>query len=150
MPEWLRQYVPESWSDRDIIVGGIAITVVTFLISLIVSIFIVIRIPHDYFVGDHPPRMWADRHALIRWPAIILKNLFGAFLVVLGLLMSVPGVPGQGILTILMGAMLLDFPGRRRCEKWLLRRRGVLKTINKWRTRRGRLPLIIDAPAAST
>jgi hypothetical protein len=148
MPDWLRHYVPDTWSDRDILIGGVAITVVTFVLSLIISFIVVIRIPHDYFVGDHPPKMWGDRHPFIRLPAVLLKNLFGAFLVVLGLVMSVPGVPGQGILTILMGAMLLDFPGKRRCEKWLLRRRGVLKTINKWRTRRGRLPLQIDAPTA--
>jgi hypothetical protein len=30
--------------------------------------------------------------------------------------MSVPGVPGQGLLTILLGVMLLDFPGRRSLE----------------------------------
>jgi hypothetical protein len=66
----------------------------------------------------------------------------------LGIALSLPGVPGQGLLTILIGAMLLDFPGKRRCEKWILRRRGVLSTINKLRARRGCPPLILDAPAA--
>lgn len=150
MPDWLRQYLPEGWSDRDIIIAGVAITVTTFVLSIIACMIVVVRIPHDYFLGDHPPKAWADRHPAFRWPAVILKNAFGALLVILGLIMSLPGVPGQGILTVLIGAMLLDFPGKRRCEKWLLRRRGVLKTINKWRARRGRLPLEIDAPVATT
>jgi hypothetical protein len=61
-------------------------------------------------------------------------------------MMSVPGVPGQGLLTILIGVMLLDFPGKRRLERWLLRRRGVLAAINKVRARYGRPPLVLDAP----
>ena len=42
---------------------------------------------------------------------MIGKNMAGVLLVVLGILLSLPGVPGQGILTILLGIMLLDFPG---------------------------------------
>jgi hypothetical protein len=149
MPEFLRRYLPESWSDRDLVIGGLVITVATAVVSLIAVGFVVVRIPPTYFVGDHPPRAWENRHRFIRWPLIVLKNLFGVFLVLFGLALSVPGVPGQGLLTILIGAMLLDFPGKRRFEKWLLRRRGVLKTINKLRARHGSPPLQLDAPAAA-
>ena len=78
-----------------------------------------------------------------------MKNLFGVFLVALGIVLSLPGVPGQGVLTILMGAMLLDFPGKRRVERWLLRRRGVFTSINRLRARFGRRPLELDAPATA-
>ena len=42
---------------------------------------------------------------------VIGKNILGLFLVALGVVLSLPGVPGQGLLTILLGIMLLDFPG---------------------------------------
>src|SRR4029077_18914272 len=102
---------------------------------------VVVRIPSTYFVDDQPSPVWAVRHPFIRWPAIILKNLIGVTLVALGALMSVPGVPGQGILTVLIGAMLIDLPGKRNAEKWLMRRRGVQSAINRLRARYGRPPL---------
>jgi hypothetical protein len=61
---------------------------------------------------------------------------------VLGLLMSIPGIPGQGLLTVLIGLMLLDFPGRRRLEKALARRRSILAAMNRIRARFGHPPLL--------
>jgi hypothetical protein len=57
----------------------------------------------------------------------------------MGLAMLV--LPGQGILTILIGVMLLDFPGKRRWELWLIRRRGVRHSIDWIRQRAARPPL---------
>ena len=59
--------------------------------------------------------------------------------------MSLPGVPGQGILTILMGVMLVDFPGKHAAERWLLTRRGVLTAINALRGKLGKPPLLTPA-----
>src|SRR5262249_11423783 len=148
MPDWILRYLPDGWSEQHLVVGGLILTVATAFLSLAAVALVVIRIPSNYFVGDHPPRVWADRHPFIRWPAVILKNLLGVTLVVLGAVMSVPGVPGQGILTILIGAMLIDLPGKRKAEKWLFRRRGVLNTINRLRARYGRPPLMLDAVSA--
>ena len=150
MPEWLSRNVPDGWSQGHVVVAGLVLTVTTALLSLVAVAVVVVRIPCNYFVGDEAPPVWADRHPFIRWPAVILKNLLGGFLILLGAVMSVPGVPGQGLLTMLIGAMLIDFPGKRRAEKWLLRRRGVLNTINKLRARYGREPLVLDPPASAT
>jgi UPF0716 family protein affecting phage T7 exclusion len=68
----------------------------------------------------------------------------GVVLVVLGILMSVPGVPGQGFLTILLGIMLLDFPGKRNLEYKLVSRPQVLNAINKLRHRFGKPSLVLD------
>jgi hypothetical protein len=56
--------------------------------------------------------------------------------------MSIPGVPGQGLLTVMIGLMLLDFPGRRRLEKSLARRRSILTAMNRTRARFGHPPLL--------
>ena len=53
---------------------------------------------------------------------MIVKNLVGGILVGLGVLLAPPGVPGPGILMMLIGVVLLDFPGKRRLEQWLINR----------------------------
>jgi hypothetical protein len=58
--------------------------------------------------------------------------------------MSLPGVPGQGILTILLGLMLLDLPGKRAWEQKLVKRPKVLQTINQLRGKFGKPPLVLD------
>jgi hypothetical protein len=145
MPDWLARHMPEGWSNGEIALAAAGLTVGTAVVSIVICALVAVRIPASYFVGDHAPPMWADHHPFIRWPLHVLKNLFGVFMVALGIVLSLPGVPGQGVLTILMGAMLLDFPGKRKAERWLLRRRGVLTGLNKVRKRYGRAPLILEA-----
>jgi hypothetical protein len=65
-------------------------------------------------------------------------------LVVLGLIMAVPGVPGQGLLTVLIGLTLLSFPGKRRLERRFVRMPALLRGINRLRGRFRRPPLEID------
>jgi hypothetical protein len=123
---------------------GVLFFVVTFAISLAVVSFILVKIPPDYFHKDRPRELWADRPPVVRFLGLLAKNLLGVLLVVLGIVMSIPGVPGQGILTILLGIMLLDFPGKRDLENKLVSRPQVLKTINKLRQRFGKPNLILD------
>jgi hypothetical protein len=68
----------------------------------------------------------------------MLKNLLGLLLVVLGLIMLV--TPGQGIVTLLIGLLLMNFPGKYHLERWLVLRPGVLKGLNWLRRRQGQLP----------
>ena len=86
----------------------------------------------------------ADRPAAVRVLAIIGKNVLGLLLVALGIVLSIPGVPGQGILTILLGIMLLDFPGKRRFEHWLVSRPKIFSAINKLRQRFSKPALVLD------
>lgn len=141
MPEWISQFIPEGWSSTQLVLATVGITVATAIISLVIVGMVIVRIPADYFATEHAPAAFVDRRAMVRWPLLIAKNLFGLFLVALGIVLSLPGVPGQGVLTMLIGAMLIDFPGKRRAERWILRRRGVLNTINRIRARAGREPL---------
>ena len=75
------------------------------------------------------------------------KNLLGAVLVVVGAVLVIPGVPGQGLLTILIGLLLLDIPGKRRLELAIVRRPRVLRTINKLRKHYAKPPLVVEADA---
>ena len=123
---------------------AVLLFVVTFSISLAIVSVIMVKIPADYFKEDRPRELFADKSPAVRYLLIIGKNLLGVVLVVLGILMSVPGVPGQGILTILLGVMLLDFPGRRRLEHKLVSRPQVLNTINKLRYKFDKPELELD------
>jgi hypothetical protein len=80
----------------------------------------------------------------MRVVAILGKNLLGAVLVLLGIVLSLPGVPGQGILTILLGVMLLDFPGKRDLERKIVGRPKVREAIDRLRKRFGKQPLVLD------
>ena len=122
---------------------GILIFAGTFFISLAVVSFILVKLPPTYFQPSHSRPFWLDRHPAIRWSGLIAKNALGVVLVLLGILMSVPGVPGQGILTILLGIMLVDFPGKRRLEYKLVSRPRVLATINRLRHRFSKPPLVL-------
>ena len=129
-----------SW--RNILIG-FAIFLVTFSANLALVSFILVRLPADYFQEKHTEFM-ADKPAALRWAAMIGKNALGVLLVVLGILLSIPGVPGQGLLTILLGIMLLDFPGRRNLERKLVSRPSVLNSINKLRRKFDKPALKLD------
>jgi hypothetical protein len=71
----------------------------------------------------------------------ILKNILGALFVLAGVAMLV--LPGQGILTILIGLSLTDFPGKRDLELKLIKKPSVYKAINWMRRKYKKPPLQI-------
>lgn len=130
-----------TWQN---VLVGVGIFIITFSVSLAIVSVIVVKIPAEYFKEDYPRTILPNHHPAIRYLVIVGKNLLGLVLVALGIVMSLPGVPGQGILTILLGIMLLDFPGKQSLEHKLVSRPQVLKTINKLRQRFGKPELILD------
>ena len=121
---------------------GVLLFLVSFGISLAVVSFILVRIPADYFREDRAPFM-SGQNPAVRMIGMVGKNLLGIVLVALGVVMSVPGVPGQGILTILLGIMLLDFPGRQKFERKIVSQPRVLRNVNKLRQRFGKPELVL-------
>lgn len=123
---------------------GVGLFVLTFTASIAITAFVLVRLPADYFRGPVGHTLFGEQHPILRWAWKIGKNAFGIGLVLLGIVLSVPGVPGQGILTILLGLMLVDFPGRRKLEQRLVRWPRVRRSIDRLRLRFGRPPLILD------
>ena len=116
------------------------ISLATFVISTLSLPWLLTRLPEDYFdetvPAVRPP--WPRSHALY-WACRLLKNLLGFALLLAGIVMLV--TPGQGILTILAGLWLMDLPGKRRWERWLISRPQVLVSINWIRQKSGHPPL---------
>lgn len=144
MPEWMSSRLPEGWTDWHIAIAAAIFGVVSAVFSLLIVGNVLARLPADYFL-NHAARGSHIRHRAVRLVWILCRNTLGYFLIVLGAILSIPGVPGQGFLTILMGVMLVDFPGKFRVERWLITRRVVLAGVNKLRTGLGRPPLLIQS-----
>lgn len=117
------------------------LSVLMFVGSLIALPFLLARIPEDYFADPqrHSARL-KRLHPVVYISLRLFKNLVGWVLVLAGILMLV--LPGQGILTILMGLVLSDFPGKYRLERRLAGNHRVLSGINWIRRRSGHAPLV--------
>lgn len=121
-----------------------AVSVVMFFGSLLAMPILAARIPADYFAQEErPASMWVGHHPALRISLMICKNLLGVVLILAGLAMLV--MPGQGLLSMLIGLLLLDLPGKYRFEKWLISRPRIRASINWLRGRRGKPPLVTQA-----
>lgn len=130
-----------TWSKM---LWGLVFYLVMFLGSTVAVAWLVIRLPATYFCDAYPRDVWGDRWPGLRWAGVLLKNLLGILLVVLGGIMALPVIPGPGSLMFVLGVMLLDFPGKRRLEQWLVRRATILNALNRLRQRYGKPPLIVE------
>jgi len=130
MWEWL--------AERKTLLGWLfVLSLASLALTAVVLPIVVVRLPENYFVdGGDQPRGSTTWGGLV-WR--VLKNLLGVVFVLAGVAMLV--LPGQGVLTIVIGLLLMEFPGKTRLERWLVGRPSVLEFVNRMRTRRGRPPL---------
>jgi hypothetical protein len=116
----------------------------SLLFSFVMLAIVMVKIPENYFSSHYQQDFMPNSRFLVRWGAVILKNLLGVFLIGLGIILSLPGVPGQGILTILLGLIMLDIPGKRPLEARIIKRPTVLAAVNNLRARFNKQPLVLD------
>lgn len=142
MMEWLTSF----WESFTL--GNVLLGVALFLVSLGISFLaigvVLVKIPANYFSSHYKQDFLPGSHWSVRWGAVIIKNIFGLFLIILGILLSLPGVPGQGVLTILLGLIMIDIPGKRPIEARIIKRPTVLSAANNLRLRYGKAPLELD------
>jgi len=120
------------------LLGGGAL--VLFAGTILAIPFLVVSIPHDYFLHERAAGFgFGARHPLVRFLFLILKNAAGAVCVAAGFVMLF--IPGQGLLTIFIGVLLLNFPGKRKLELRLVRHPQIRQAINWIRHRAGKEPL---------
>jgi hypothetical protein len=130
------------WGNETLLLWLGIVSLVSFVASLFLIPFLVVRIPVDYFSETkRQPSAWAKQHVIVRWIIKLVKNLLGVVFILLGLAMLV--LPGQGLLTLLIGVLLLNFPGKYRFERWLIQRPSIFRAVAWLRQRAGREQLEI-------
>ena len=111
-----------------------------FLISILGISWFVAQIPEDYFLrSKRQPSKWQEQRPILRFVIIFGKNLIGLSLIIGGLLMLV--LPGQGLLTIVTGLLLVNYPGKYKLEQKLSSMPSIFKALNWVRMRAKKPPL---------
>jgi len=125
-----------AWSSAhsSLLVWMMGISVVMFITTLLLVPVMVVRIPEDYFADER--RRVSDSPGML-----LLKNLLGIVFILAGIAMLF--LPGQGILSILIGLSLTSFPGKYRLERRLVLMPKVLSSINWLRGKSGKPPLVL-------
>ena len=142
MIQWLNdQWAAATWNS---ILLAIALFVVSLIVSFAAIGIVMVRIPPHYFSLHYERDFLPGSPWLVRWGALLAKNALGLILILIGIVLSLPGVPGQGILTILLGLIMVDIPGKRPLEARIVQRPAVLNAINRLRAKYDKLPLVMD------
>lgn len=113
------------------VVGGLAFS----LLGGLVASIIVVKLPKDYFTRPKKKHQgkgfWSD--AL--W---VGKNVLGIVLILGGIVLMMPGIPGPGVVVILLGLTITDIPGKQKLLLKIVRHPKVMRSMNKLRHRFGR------------
>ncbi len=142
MTDWL--------SDNQALAWWLAIVSLVTLVGTLIAVpLIITRMRDDYFTSDpsESEKSLKNRRPLARLFGLVFKNLLGGILVLAGVVLSVPGIPGQGFLTILIGLVIMDFPGKRKLELKIFRVGPVRRAVNWIRKRADRPELILPEMA---
>ena len=131
--EWFRNYEVLIWWTG-------AASVLMFLGSLCAIPIILIKIPADYFSSfETKSRVDLRDVSYFRLLYLLFKNMVGIAFIFAGLIMLL--LPGQGILTIIVGMSLLNFPGKYRLVRNIIRNKTIHNTINKLRSKAVKPPI---------
>src|SRR5690349_17309313 len=91
----------EALLSKEILSAMVIVSVVGFFGSLVAIPLILVRLPPHYFDERHPRKWMEHHHPALRLIGHVLKNVAGFVLLAAGIAMLV--LPGQGILTMLIG-----------------------------------------------
>ncbi|MBK8254231.1 MAG: hypothetical protein IPK82_16380 [Polyangiaceae bacterium] len=119
---------------------GVVLFVVSFFGSIALTGAVLVRLPPTFLVDENSTR--AGRLSAADLALRVGRTVIGIFLILLGLVLSVPGVPGQGILTIIAGLFISELPGTQRLLRRILRSPKVRSAVNKLRARYKHPPLV--------
>ena len=131
----------QQWISGDVLIGLTVASIVGFIASLIAIPWILISLPSDYF-DMRVPRFWMrNHHPVLRLIGLLIRNIIGVVLLIAGLLMLF--LPGQGILTMLIGISFMDFPYKRKLEAKIVGQHTIFSAINAMRHKFNKPPLTL-------
>jgi len=135
--EWFKEYETVFWW----LASG---SVIVMIASMVVIPWLIVRLPADFFISDERAISYLTAgHPAFRVFLTAVKNIFGVLFILAGIIMLV--IPGQGVLTIIVGLMLTNFPGKHRFILWIVSKKSVLRGMNALRKRAGREPILLPS-----
>ena len=131
----------QEWIPVDVLIGLTVASAIGFVASLIAIPMILVRLPADYFDTRIHRHWMKDHHPALRLVGLVVKNVVGVVFLLAGFAMLF--LPGQGVLTMLIGISLMDFPQKRALEARMVGQPTVLGVINSMRHKFGKPPLTL-------
>ena len=112
--------------------GGLSVLILVF--SIAGMGWFIAQIPEDYFTYDkRRGKHWNKYSSKARIAIIIFKNIFGGIMLVGGLFLLV--LPGQGLLTMIIGLFLIDYPGKFQLEQKIISIPSIFRSLNWFRAK---------------
>lgn len=137
-----------TWFEaHETLLGWLGVFSLMMFVGTLIAIPLIIVVLPDDILSREDEKV--SRLLLDFWyfPYWVLKNAFGVVFILAGVAMLV--LPGQGLLTILIGLTLVTFPGKKKLILRLLGRRRVLKAVNALRHKFDKRPILMPG-AGST
>ena len=125
-------------SANTLLVSFLAAASITLLaVTILATPWVVSRLPSDYLLRrlDGPKLKGFGRKLLS-----LLRGFIGLLIVLLGLIMMI--TPGPGVVMMLLGISVAEFPGKNRLLVYLATRPSVLASLNWMRRRHDKPPFI--------
>lgn len=130
-------------------------TLLFFIVMMIVTPILIVHMPADFLeknggggAGGKGGSSGGGGGKGGAWK--IGRNILGWLLIAAGIAML--ALPGPGVLVLIIGVTLADFPGKQKALRWLMSRKSILKPANRLRERYGKPPLQVpdaNEPAAA-
>lgn len=149
----IANYLTEHFGANFIFLSILLTTAASFIYFIVIS-YIITQMDKRYFIQrsiegkiNATNVVGQNAHSKANITSLnlvlnLVKILAGIFLLICGVVMLV--LPGQGLLTILLGLSLIPFPGKHKLEQNLLARKSIRSSLNWIRTKANKEPFIFD------
>jgi hypothetical protein len=136
---WLVEYIIGIVKEHQAIIAILSgISIVVFVVSLLSVPWMICRIPTDYFLDSYFQKK-KERSIVVRGATVFVRNILGVGFFFLGFVLLF--IPGQGLLTMFLGVLFMDFPGKKRMVKRFAGIEKVQVSLNWIREKRQVPPL---------
>ena len=126
--------------NQEILITIGLVSAIVLFASLLSLPWLVAMIPTDYFMSKKRQRSaWKDKFPAIWFFIFIGKNMIGYLMLFAGVLMLF--LPGQGLLTMVAGLMMMDYPGKFSLERRVALTPSILSKLNWLRSTVKKPPL---------
>ena len=115
------------------------LSLAAFILSLIIIPLIISKLSIDCFININKKKEPAGLSGT-SVAFLLLRNIGGIFFLTAGFAMLF--LPGQGLLTILLGLLLLTFPGKQTMINFLIAKPSLQHSLDWIRKKSGKPPFI--------